>query len=295
MWLLVVMWAWLIETLLLTLNTIRFTLFWYGGVFGLIASCIVLVVLLYETTMLYARTALSAEARSKEGERQRIALQVVAGSVAHELRQPLTAIIHNSHAARVLIAQSPPNLPEAGAAVDDVTSEAHRASDIISSINAILKGMPSPVIPVSIGKILSDALKLTRGELHTNNVALQLEIPSDLPMVLGNRSELMQVLVNLITNSIESMAIVTDRPRLLTIRATQRLSSKVSVVVSDSGNGIDPEQAARIFDPFFTTKSQGTGLGLAICRQIVEAHGGHISTVLAPDYGLAFEVLLPTA
>jgi signal transduction histidine kinase len=295
MWLLVALWAWLIETMLLSQNSVRFTLFWYGGVFGMIASCIVLLVLLYEATMLYARAALSAEARSKEGERQRVALQVVAGSVAHELRQPLAAIIHNSDAVHFLIAQNPPNLPEVRAAIDDVTSEANRASDIISSINVTLTGVPSPVAPVSIGKIVSDTLKLLRGELHTNNVAVQLEIPSDLPMALGNSSQLMQVLINLITNAIESMSIVTGRPRLLTIRASQGSPSKVSVIVSDSGKGIDPEHAARIFDPYFTTKAHGTGLGLAICRRIIEAHGGHISTSFATDCGLAFEILLPTA
>jgi signal transduction histidine kinase len=295
MWLLVALWAWLIETLLLSLNSIRFSVFWYGGIFGVIASCVVLLVLLHETTILYARVALSAEARSKEGERQRLALQVVTGSVAHELQQPLAAIIHNSEAMQVLLAQTPPNIAEARAAIDDVASDARRASDIMSSINVTLKGVPSPVTPVTISKIVSEALKLLRGELRRNDVAVQLEIPSHLPMVLGNRSELMQVLVNLITNAIEAMASVTDRARLLTIRASLGLPSKVSVTVADSGAGIDTEHAAHIFDPFFTTKSRGTGLGLAICRRIIEAHGGHISTTRATHHGLVFEIQLPTA
>jgi C4-dicarboxylate-specific signal transduction histidine kinase len=295
MWVLVAMWAWLIETLLLSLNRTRFNLFWYGGVFGAIASCLVLLILIYETTMLYARVALSAEARSKEGERQRLALQVVTGSVTHELGQPLAAIFHNSEAAQTLLAQNPPDLPEARVAIDDVASDAHRASDIISSINVTLRGVPSPVAPVSIGKIVGEALRFLRGELRANNVAVQLEIPADLPMVLGNRSQLMQLLTNLITNAVEAMAQVTDRPRLLTIRATLGLSSKVCVTVADSGTGIDTEHSAHIFDPFFTTKSRGTGLGLAICRRIIEAHGGHISTPAATDRGSIFEFLLPTA
>ena len=295
MWLLVALWAWLIETLLLSLNVTRFNLFWYGGIFGMIASCLVLLVLIYETTMLYARVALSAEARSKEGDRQRLALQVMAGSVAHELQQPLAAIIHNSEAVQVLLAHNPPNLPDARAAIDDVTSDAHRASDIIRSINATLKGVPLPVAPVSIAETVSEALEFLRSELRTNDVAVQLEIPSGLPMVAGNSGQLMQVLVNLITNAIEAMANVRDRPRLLRIRASAGLSSKVSVTVTDSGTGIDTDQAAHIFDPFFTTKSRGTGLGLAISRRIIEAHGGHISTSPATDHGLVFEILLPTA
>ena len=294
MWLLVAQFAWLIETVLLTMSRSRFTLFWYGGIFGQIASCLVLLVLIYETTMLYARFALSAEERSKEGDRQRLALQVVAGSVTHEVQQPLTAIICNSEAVRLLLSRNPPNLPDARAAIDDVTSDAHRASDIISSINATLKGEPLPVAPVSIGKIVSEALEFVRSDLRANDVAVQLEIPSGLPMVPGNRSQLMQVLVNVITNAIEAMANVADRPRVLQIRASSALSSQVSVTVADSGVGIGTEHVARIFDPFFTTKSRGTGLGLAICRRIIEAHGGHISTSAATERGLVLEILLPT-
>jgi signal transduction histidine kinase len=294
LWLLVALWAWLMETLLLSLNTTRFSLFWYGGIFGAIASCLVLLVLICETTALYARVALSAEARSEEGERQRLALQVVTGSVSHELQQPLTAIIGNSEAAQVLLAQSPPNLADARGAIADVVSEAYRASDIIRSINATLKGQPSPLAPVSVGKIVSEALRSLHGELRINNVVVQLQIPADLPMVLGDRSQLLQVLVNLMTNAIEAMANVTDRPRLLTIHASSADTTEVSVTVADSGTGIDTEHAASIFDPFFTSKSRGMGLGLAICRRIIEAHGGHISTAPAADHGLVFDILLPT-
>jgi len=294
MWLLVALWAWLIETLLLSLNVTRFHLFWYGGIFGAIASCLVLLVLIYETTMLYARVALSAEARSKEGDRQRLALQVLAGSVAHELQQPLTAIICNGETVQVLLARNPLNLPDARAAVDDVVSDAHHASDIISSINATLKGVPLPVTPLNIGRLVSEALQFLRSELRTNNVEVQLAIPLGLPMVPGNRSQLIQVLVNLVTNAIEAMANVTDRPRVLKIRASSGLSSKVSLTVADSGTGIGAEHTAHIFDPFFTTKSRGTGLGLAISRRIIEAHGGHIWTSPATDHGLVLEILLPT-
>jgi signal transduction histidine kinase len=293
MWLLVALWAWLIEILLFSLGRSRYTLFWYGGIFGAIASCLVLLVLVYETTMLYSRAALSAEARSKEGERQRLALQVVTGSVTHELRQPLAAIIANSEAAGRLLAENLPKLPEARLAVDDVASDARRARDIVNSINVMLKGTASPLSPVSIGKIVGDALKYLRGELRSNGVNVQLELPSGLPMVPGDRSQLMQVLVNLITNAIEAMANVSDRPRLLTVRASLKSSANVSIALTDSGAGIDPEKIARIFDPFFTTKSHGSGLGLPICRRIIEAHSGSISVSHAAR-GTVFEILLPT-
>jgi signal transduction histidine kinase len=213
--------------------------------------------------------------------------------VTHELRQPLAAIIANSEAAGRLLAENLPKLPDARLAIDDVTSDARRARDIVNSINVMLKGTASPLSPVSIGKIVGDALKYLRGELRTNGVNVQLQLASGLPTVLGDRSQLMQVLVNLITNAIEAMANVSNRPRLLTVRASLKSSSNVSIAVSDSGAGIDPEKIANIFDPFFTTKSHGRGLGLAICRRIIEAHGGSISVSHA-ERGAVFEILLPT-
>jgi signal transduction histidine kinase len=295
MWLLVAQLSWVLETLLLSLDRDRFSVFWYGGIFGQIASCFVLVALLYETTTLYARVAQTAEARSREGDRQRLALQVVTGSVAHELQQPLTAIILNGELVSLLLAQNSPKLRDARVRIDDMTSEARRASDIIHSIDVTLTGAASPRVPVSIARVVGDALKFLRSELRRNNVAVQLDIPSDLPTVLGNKSQLMQVLINLINNAIEAMANVRDRPRLLTIGASFGPPPNVFLTVADSGTGIADEHAARIFDPFFTTKSRGTGLGLAISRRIIEAHGGSISAARATGHGSVFEILLPSA
>ena len=293
LWLLVAQWAWLIETMLLLLDHDRFSVFWYGGIFGQIASCFLVVALLYETTTLYARVAMAAEARSREGERQRLALQVVTGSVAHELQQPLMAVVANGEAVQQFLAQQPPNLEDARVAMNDVVNEAQRAGDIIRSINATLEGARSPATPLSIDALVHDALKLLRSELRTHDVTVELEVASNL-LVLGHRSQLVQVLVNLITNAIEAMADVKDRLRRLTIRAQLDPSSKVSIEVTDSGGGIDGEDTARIFDPFFTTKSRGTGLGLAICRQIIESHDGDISATAA-DHGAVFQIILPSA
>jgi C4-dicarboxylate-specific signal transduction histidine kinase len=234
LWLLVAQWAWLIETMLLLLDHDRFSVFWYGGIFGQIASCFLVVALLYETTTLYARVAMN-----------------------------------------------------------DVVNEAQRAGDIIRSINATLEGARSPAVALSIDALVNDALKLLRSELRTHDVTVELEVASNL-LVLGHRSQLVQVLVNLITNAIEAMADVKDRLRRLTIRAQLDPSSKVSIEVTDSGGGIDGEDTARIFDPFFTTKSRGTGLGLAICRQIIESHDGDISATAA-DHGAVFQIILPSA
>lgn len=294
LWLLVAQLAWLIETLLLSLNRSRFSVFWYGGIFGQIASCLVLLVLLYETSTLYGRLTLAAEQSNKEGERQRLTLQVVAASLAHELQQPLATLLLNSDVARTHLAQTPPNLPGARAALDDIESDGFRASSIINSIRATLTGSAPPVALLSIGQLVDEALTLVRFDLRTHDMSVQLEAAPDLPMVMGNKGQLIQVLVNLITNALEAMEEVTDRPRMLSIRSSVWAPKMVSIAVADSGPGIPAEHAGRIFDPFFTTKSRRTGLGLAICHQVVEAHGGRISASPGTQHGSIFEILLPT-
>ena len=294
MWLLVAQLAWLIETLLLSLSHSRFSVFWYGGIFGQIASCLVLLVLLYETSTLYGRLALAAEQRNKEGERQRLTLQVVAASLAHELQQPLATLLLNGDVARTHLAQTPPNVAGVRAALDEIESDGFRASNIINSVRATVTGSAPPVAPVSIAQLVHQALTLVRFDLRAHDVSVQLEAAPDLPPVIGNQGQLVQVLMNLITNALEAMLEVTDRPRVLNIRSSMLAPQMVSVTVADSGPGIPAEQAGRIFDPFFTTKSRGTGLGLAICRQIIEAHGGRISASAGAEHGSIFEILLPT-
>jgi signal transduction histidine kinase len=293
-WLLVAQGAWLMETVVLSLSHSRFSVFWYGGVFGPIASCLVLLVLLYETSMLYARMALAAEQRNKEDERQRLTLQVIAASVAHELQQPLATILLNGEVARAHLAQTPPNLMGARAALDDIESDGFRASNIINSIRATDSSSAPSAVVLSISQLVHEALTLVRFDLRAHDVAVHLEAAPDLPSVTGNRGQLIQVLVNLITNALEAMLQVTDRPRTLSIHSSVWAPKMVSVAVADSGQGIPAEHARRIFDPFFTTKSRGTGLGLAMCHQIVEAHGGRISASRGTKHGSIFQILLPT-
>jgi signal transduction histidine kinase len=295
MWLLVAQWAWLVETLLLTLSKSRFTMFWYGGIFGQIASCLVLFVLLYETSTLYARLALAAEQRNKEGERQRLTLQVVAASLAHELQQPLATMLLNGDVARAHLAQTPPNLPGVRAALDDMESDGFRASSIVSSIRATVTGSAPTMAQLRVGQLVHEALTLVRFDLRAHDVSVELQDTPDLPAVTGNKAQLMQVLVNLITNALEAMVDVSDRPRRLSIRSSMSAPKVLSVAVADSGPGIPAEHAGRIFDPFFTTKPHGSGLGLAICHQIVEAHGGRISASRGAEHGSIFEILLPSS
>jgi signal transduction histidine kinase len=293
-WLLLVLWAWFIETMLLSMTTARFSLVWYAGrVFGVLASSFVLLALLYESTMLYARIALAAATRDGERDRQRLTLQVVASSIAHELSQPLSAIVANSDAGLQLLDRSPADLVEARAALRDIASEGRRVSELIKSIRAALTGAAQPMAWVDLGLLIRETLTVLRSELQADQVTVQLEITSGVPPVRGNKGELLQVLVNLITNALDAMAEVSDRPRVLSIRFAPCAPAGVSVAVEDTGVGVDAQQAERIFDPFFTAKPHGTGLGLAICRSIIEAHGGRISVSGGRQHGSIFQIFLP--
>jgi signal transduction histidine kinase len=296
MWLLVVLWAWFIETVLLSMTNTRFSLVWYAGrAFGLSASSFVLLVLLYESTTLYARLALTARAKERERERQQLAVEVIAGSIAHELQQPLTSIVSNSAAGIRLLKQNPPDLGETTTALQEIGSEGRRAGDIIRSIRAALTGARVTMAPVDMSELVRESVEFLRMELQMHQISVQIEATPDLHPVLGNRSQLLQVLANLITNAFEAMIDVTDRPRVLAVRSAFSGPGSVSVTVQDSGPGIAPELAKNIFDPFFTTKARGSGIGLAICRSIIEAHGGEISASPAKEHGSIFRIILPAS
>ena len=293
LWLLLALWAWFIEVLLLSLGTTRYSAFWYACVFGVVASCLVLIVLLYETTVLYARFALVAAERDRERDRQRLTLQVLAGSIAHELQQPLTAIVINGETGRRLLTQTPPDLPQTCAALADITADGRRASDTIKSIRASLAGAPQPKSLISMSELLHETLTFMRGELRARDVSVQLEVAAAVPPVEGNKAQLLQVLVNLVTNALEAMLDTSNRPPTLKLRCSAQPPDVVSVSIEDSGAGIPSEHLGRVFDPFFTTKTQGTGLGLALCKSIIEDHRGTISASRGGQHGSIFQIVLP--
>jgi signal transduction histidine kinase len=291
--LLLVLWAWFFEVLLLSMTTSRFTLSYYTAVFGLVGSCIVLIVLLYESTILNARFAVVAGEREREENRRRLSMQVLAGSIAHELKQPLHAILVNSDAGRLLLKQAQPDLKEVCAALDDITVDARRASETLTSIGAALSGAPQPKTLVNMGELVRKTLASMRRELRAHDVFVQFDVSEEALQVHGIEEQLRQVLVNLIANAIEAMLEVRDRPRTMMLRCSTYTPAAVSVSVEDSGSGIPAEHLARVFDPFFTTKSRGAGIGLALCRLIVENHRGTISASRGTPHGSIFLVVLP--
>jgi signal transduction histidine kinase len=293
LWLLLALWAWFIEVLLLSMSTSRFSAFWYACVFGVVASCLVLIVLLYESTVLYARFALVAAERERERDRQRLTLQVLAGSIAHELQQPLTAIVLNGETGRLFLTQTPPDFEQACAALDDITADGRRAGDTIRSIRATLAGAPQPQASIDMSELAREALTFMRSELQARDVSVEFKVSGDVPLVQGNKAQLLQVLVNLVTNATEAMLEVRDRPRMLGLRCDMYTPNAVSVSVEDCGVGIPSEHLTRVFDPFFTTKTHGTGLGLALCKSIIEDHGGSISASRGKRHGSIFQIVLP--
>jgi signal transduction histidine kinase len=293
-WLLVVLWAWLIETLLLTLSGQRYTVVWYAArTFGVLSSSFVLLALVYESTMIYARLAAAEAAREREHESKRLSLEVTVGSIAHELRQPLTAIVANCYAGLDLLGQSPPDLGEARIALGEIEGEALRASEIISSIHGTVADTATPVGLVDVSQMVRESVALLRAELQFHEVVVRLETAAGLPRVRGNKGQLLQVMVNLVTNAVFAMRDITTRAHVLSIRTQLHDPDTVSIQVEDSGSGIRPELATRIFEPLFTTKERGNGLGLAICRSIVEAHEGRIGVLRGGAQGACLQVLLP--
>ncbi len=293
-WLMVVIAGCVVEIILLAVADNRFTVAWYvGRLIGLLASSVVLALLITESTKTYTRLAIAAAGRARDREGKRMTLEVLIESIAHELHQPLSAVIVNGDAALRLLQKDPADLEEVRAALEDISSEGHRAGQIIDSMRQVLAGSHDAA-PVSVDELVKESLLLLHAELEAHHVSLQLEADPNLPAVTGDRGRLLQVLVNLEMNALESMQAVTNRARRLRVRSMRNGATGVAISVEDSGTGILPEHVARIFDPFFSTKPRGVGLGLAICRAIVDAHGGKISLTSGAAGGSAFRVVLPS-
>jgi signal transduction histidine kinase len=294
LWLIAALCALFVEAIFLGLAHSRYSLMWYAGrTYVLLSLSFLMLMLLAESTRLYTRLAVSLAARDREREHKRMTLEVVVDAIAHELNQPLCAIVANGDAAVGFLKQVPPNIAEACAALDDIAVDGERASRVITSTRAVLMGSPTESDWIKVDTLLGEALMLLRWELRSHEVAPEFEAAGNLPAVRGNKSQLLQLFVNLLTNAVESMSAVTTRARELRIRASLQEPAFVAICIEDSGVGIAPENSARIFEPFFTTKPNRTGLGLALCRMIVETHGGEISVSNGERFGSAFRVVLP--
>ena len=216
-------------------------------------------------------------------------------SIAHEVNQPLTGIVTNGAACLRWLGQGTPALDEARSSVEDMISDARRASEVIQRIRALSKKAEPEKAPLDINDVIHDAVRLVQRETLGHRASLRLELAPALPSVLGDRVQLQQVIINLVINAIQAMASVSDRPRKLLIRSQQHEAGHVLVAVADSGIGIEAKSVNQIFTAFFTTKPSGLGMGLSICRSIIEAHGGQVLAANNPGPGATFQFTLPSS
>ena len=219
----------------------------------------------------------------------------LSASIAHEINQPLTAIVATGYAVLRLLSTAAPDLGAAQSALKGIVNEGHRAADVIKSIRAMFTKDKEVRAPLDVNELICEILALVHGQIDAQQVELNTQLIERLPQIVANRVQLQQVILNLVMNALEAMSSVTERPRVLRISSQAHNPHGVVVTVADSGTGIDPKNAERVFDAFFTTKSNGMGMGLSICRSIVEAHGGHLSVSPAQPHGSVFQVVLPVS
>ena len=215
-------------------------------------------------------------------------------SIAHEVNQPLAAIIANAEACLRWLDRETPDLPAARRSVEWVINGGNRASEVIRRVRALAKKSDTEKVPLDVNDVVRDVIALVQRELASNQVSLRMDLTPALPIILGDRVQLQQVIINLVINGIEAMQPMMDQPRELVIRSGQDEANRVFLSVTDCGVGISAENADRLFNAFFTTKSSGMGMGLSICRSIVEAHGGRMSAHRNEGPGATFQFVLPS-
>jgi PAS domain S-box-containing protein len=214
-------------------------------------------------------------------------------SIAHEVNQPLAAVVANAEACLRWLDRETPNLDGARRSVEWVIDDGNRASEVIRRVRALAKKTDIEKVPLDVNEVVREVIVLVRGELISCQVSLRTEFARTLPMILGDRVQLQQVIINLVRNGVEAMQSVTDRPRELVIRSSQDETEQVLVSVTDCGVGISSENADRLFSAFFTTKASGMGMGLSICRSIMEALGGRLWATANIPHGATFHLTLP--
>ncbi len=306
-WLVVALCALLLEVLLASgLSAGRYNLAWYAGrVYQLVTATVVMVVLLAEMAELYAGLARSntmlqrertmlqraLDAQRRERDARLITGSAVAAAIAHEIKQPLTAMINRSYTGLRWLDRADPDLDKAKTGFRRIADDGHRAAAVIDSIRATFRKDARVRAPVDLHNLIDEAIALLQDDLKSHQISVAAERGARLPQVMGERIQLQQVLLNLITNAIEAMATV-DGPRVLAVRCNVRDDGGVMISIADTGTGIGEQDVRRVFNPLFTTKPGGMGMGLSICRSIIEAHDGTLSVVPNAPRGSIFQFVL---
>jgi C4-dicarboxylate-specific signal transduction histidine kinase len=218
----------------------------------------------------------------------------LSGSLAHELNQPLAAILSNAQAAQRFLVRDDFDREELRDILKDIVDEDKRAGEVIQRLRLLLKKGEINLLPLDLNEVVLDVLKIVRSDLVNRDVVADTELAADIPRVMGDRVQVQQVLLNLLTNACDAVSENASGDRSVVVRTHVVDDSTVQVSVIDRGGGISGDALDRIFEPFVTTKSHGMGLGLAVCRTIVTAHGGTLSAANNADRGARFDMTLPT-
>ena len=214
-------------------------------------------------------------------------------ALAHEVRQPLTAILSNAQAAWHVLAMDTPDLAEVRAALADIIADARRTNEVIRQLQAFLTAGSLEQTCLNINDLIHETIGLVRSDADSQHVRITMDLAAALPLVSVDRIQLRQVLLNLVRNAFEAMHQVADGGRTLVVRTTSTITGSITVAVQDHGLSINETDLTRLFHPFFTTKAGGMGLGLALSRSIITAHGGWIWATRNPDQGLTVSFTLP--
>ena len=296
--------VWLVVTVFVSLpdlslsffyEVVRYSVGWYTArSYALIASCTVLIVLLVETTRLYARLASAFILQRRERVNRLMSVDEATAAIAHEIRQPLGAMSLNCATALECIRTTPLDLEELDSCLTAAMDDSTRANTIVEGVRALFKTTARPRTMIEVNRVVREVLRMVENDLHVHGISVSTEFQENVPEIEGDPTQLQQVILNLVKNAIEAMATGPTPTRSLRLITTHGRNAPVSLYVQDSwprNNG--PTGQARIFDPFFTTKSSGMGLGLSISRKIIEDHGGRLRLAETSSHGCTFEITLP--
>lgn len=297
LWLIVALCTLCIEVVLLAyFSASRLSVGWWAGrLYGLVSASIVLIVLLSETMTLYSRLIRSGLAEQQARFSHLAMMEALSASIAHEVNQPLASMVTNAGAGLRWLDKATPNIDETRAALNRISSDGHRAAEVVKNIREVFKNGTGERVPLNLNRLIGRVIQCNRKETRLKRISVNVKLDEHLPQILGNPVQLEQVISNLVLNAIDAMSAVSGRKRVLQVTTALQTDGNVLVSIEDSGIGLDSVERGRIFEPYYTTKPQGMGVGLTFCQSIIEAHGGRLWLADAEAGGAIFNFALPGA
>src|SRR3954454_14078473 len=293
LWLVVTLCAWVPNFVVAIFNSsVRFSVGWYSArVYAFVASWTLLVVLLTETTLLYARLANALTLRQRERTDRLMTVDAATAAMAHEVGNPLGSIAMNAATALMQLEAQPPELKDMKVLLEEIEADTHRAGQVIASVRTMFNARTDRQTEVRLEDAGRQVLRFLRDDIQSNAIAVETDFPDGIPPVRADLTQLQQVLLNLVKNAVEAMTSISGTRRLRL--ATSMSGNSIVFSVQDSGGGISSVDQDHIFDAFFTTKATGTGLGLSVCRTLMEKNQGALRLSKTDASGSLFEIAMP--